>query len=235
MPMISDKDRRFLENYMREGLSGPVTIKLFTQAISCQFCKETQQLLEEVAALSDKLELQIYNFVMDKEVAEAHGIRRIPATVIMNDTDYGIRFYGIPSGYEFNTLIEDIVAVSNDDPGLDDEILEQLARIQEPVHMQVFVTPTCPYCPTAVRTAHAFAMASEMVTADMVEAVEFPQLANRYSVMGVPKTIINEETELEGAAPEPLVVAKVLEAVGLMSHEEVAQLLSGFEGELETT
>jgi glutaredoxin-like protein len=233
--MLNDKDRRFLEDYLKGGLSGPVTIKLFTQAISCQFCKETQQLMEEVAALSDKIELQIYNFVTDREVAEAHGIRRIPATVIMGTKDYGIRFYGIPSGYEFNTLVEDIVAVSNEAHGLPDEVVAQLAQVQEPVHMQVFVTPTCPYCPTAVRTAHAFAMASDQITADMVEAVEFPQLAQRYSVMAVPKTVINDKTELEGAAPPDLVVAKVLQAVGLMSAEEVAALMEGFEGELEST
>jgi glutaredoxin-like protein len=235
MPMLSDKDRRFLEDYFEKSLNGPVTIKLFTQAISCQFCKETQQLMEEVAALSDKIELQVYNYVTDKEVVEAHGIRRIPATVIMGAKDYGIRFYGIPSGYEFNTLIEDIVAVGSEKHGLPDEVVAKLEQIQEPVHMQVFVTPTCPYCPTAVRTAHAFAMASDQITADMVEAVEFPQLSNRYGVMAVPKTIINEETELEGAAPPDLVVAHVLQALGQMSAEEVAKLMAGFEGELETT
>lgn len=235
MPMLSDKDRRFLEDYLKADLNGPVTIKLFTQAISCQFCKETQQLMEEVAALSDKIELQVYNFVTDKEAAEAYGIRRIPATVIMGAKDYGIRFYGIPSGYEFNTLIEDIVAVSNEKHGLPDEVAAKLEQIQEPVHMQVFVTPTCPYCPTAVRTAHAFAMVNDQITADMVEAIEFPQLSNRYGVMAVPKTVINETTELEGAGPPDLVAAKVLQAVGQMSAEDVARLMEGFEGELEAT
>ncbi len=235
MPMLSDKDRRFLEDYLKKGLTGPVTIKLFTQTISCQFCRETQQLMEEVAALSDKIELQVYNLITDKEVAEAYGIRRIPAAVVMGAKDYGIRFYGIPSGYEFNTLIEDIVAVSNDAHGLPEEVLAQLAQVQEPVHMQVFITPTCPYCPAAVRAAHALAMASDQITADMVESVEFPQLANRYGVMAVPKTVINEKTELEGAAPASLVVAKVLEAVGKMTSEEVARLMQGFEGELEAT
>lgn len=235
MPMLTDKDRQFLTEYFEQSLTEPVTIKVFTQSSECQFCKETKQLLEEVEELSDKIEVQVHDLVDDKEVAEEYGIRRIPATVIMGRADYGIRFYGIPSGYEFNTLIEDIVAVSNEAPGLSEAVMEKLERIEEPVHMQVFVTPTCPYCPAAVRTAHAFAMASEMITADMVEAVEFPQMANRYNVMGVPKTVINETTEVEGAAPEELVVAKVLEAVGLMSKEEVDELFAGFEGEIETT
>ena len=235
MAMISDKDRQFLQGHLAEHLVDPVVIKYFTQTISCQFCTETGQLLEEVADLSDLIELQVHNFVTDKEIAEEYGIQRIPATVIMGKQDYGIRFYGIPSGYEFNTLIEDIVAVSQQEPGLLEETLEQLARIQEPVHMQVFVTPTCPYCPAAVRTAHAFAMASEQITADMVEAVEFPQLGNKYGVFGVPKTVINEKWDLEGAAPESLLLAKVYEAVGLMTSEEVEALFSDYEGEIETT
>ncbi len=235
MPMLTDKDREFLVGYFEQSLTEPVTIKLFTQSSHCQFCHETRKLLEEVADLSEKIELQVHDLVDDKEIAEEYGVRRIPATVIMGRVDYGIRFYGIPSGYEFNTLVEDIVAVSNEAPGLSDAVMQKLERVQEPVHMQVFVTPTCPYCPAAVRTAHAFAMASEKITADMVEAVEFPQMTQRYNVMGVPKTVINETTELEGAAPEELVVAKVLEAVGLMSSQEVAELFAGFEGELETT
>ncbi len=235
MPMLSDKDRTFLEEYLGKELKGHVTLKFFTQAVSCQFCRETQQLLEELADLSDKITFELYDFVADQNVAEAYGIEYVPATVIMGEKDYGIRFYGIPSGYEFNSLVEDTVAVSNADHGLPNEVVAQLAQVQEPVHIQVFVTPTCPYCPTAVRTAHAFAMASDQIRADMIEAVEFPQLAHRYNVMAVPKTVINEETELEGAAPVELVAAKLLQAVGRMSAEEVNKLLERFEDEIESS
>jgi glutaredoxin len=79
--------------------------------------------------------------------------------------------------------------------------------------MQVFVTPTCPYCPQAVLLAHKMALESDLVTADMVEATEFPHLSMKYSVMGVPRTVINETVHMEGAAPEPLLLAKVQEAV----------------------
>ena len=80
------------------------------------------------------------------------------------------------------------------------------------------MTPTCPYCTQAVRLAHKFAIESDLITADMVEAIEFPHLSNRYGVHGVPRTVINEEFHQEGAAPEPLVLAKLLEAAGL-AHE----------------
>lgn len=69
-------------------------------------------------------------------------------------------------------------------------------------------------------------MASDLIKADMVEAIEFPQLANKYSVQGVPRTVINETVAVEGAVPEPLFVARVLQAVGMMSAEEVDKMLA---------
>lgn len=227
MALLSDKDRQFLQNHFGQTLVNPVKLVFFTQAIACQFCRETGQILDEVAELSDKISVETYNFVTDKEVADRYGVDKIPATIVMGDVDYGIRFYGIPSGYEFTSLIEDIIDVSRGKAELSSETIEALDQFEEPVHIQVFVTPTCPYCPSAVRLAHRLAIASENVRADMVEAIEFPHLANRYSVYGVPRTVINEETHLEGAAPEPLFVAKVKEALGLMTPDEVEQLLEG--------
>jgi protein-disulfide isomerase len=87
--------------------------------------------------------------------------------------------------------------------------------VTEPVHIQVFVTPTCPYCPQAVFMAHQFAMENPLIRADMVEAIEFPQLANKYRVQGVPRVVFNETVHQEGAAPEPLMLAKLLEAIGV--------------------
>jgi len=149
--------------------------------------------------------------------------------VVMGDVDYGIRFYGIPSGYEFTTLVEDVIDVSQRKANLSAESLDKIAAVQVPIHIQVFVTPTCPYCPSAVRLAHSLALASDKIRADMIEAIEFPQLANKYGVQGVPQTVINEHVRLEGAAPEPLFVAKVLQAAGLMTAQEVDQLLLDLE------
>jgi glutaredoxin-like protein len=230
MPLLSAEDRQFLIDHFQSTLENPVKLVFFTQTIACQFCRETGEILSEVAELSDKITLETYNFVTDKEVAEQYGVDKIPATVVMGDVDYGIRFYGIPSGYEFTSLIEDIIDVSRGKTELSEETLEVLESIEEPVHMQVFVTPTCPYCPSAVRMAHSFAIASDKVRADMVEAIEFPHLSNKYHVHGVPRTVIraesrDEDAHLEGAGPEFLVLAKVKQALGLISAEEIDRML----------
>jgi glutaredoxin-like protein len=219
MSLISEKDAAFLRQEFEEKLANPVKLVMFTQTIECQFCAETHQIVEEIAQLSEKITPEIYNFVTDKATADLFSVDKIPAIVVLRaedgeDRDYGVRFYGIPSGYEFTSLVEGIMDVSRGESGLQPQTKEALAALTEPVHFQVFITPTCPYCPQAVRLAHQFAIESDLVTGDMVEAIEFPHLANKFGVYGVPRTVINEKVHQEGAVPEPLILAKMLEAVG---------------------
>ena len=212
MATISEKDKETIKKKFEE-IKNSVKLINFTQQIECEYCEDTRKTMEEISKLSDKISLEIYNFQLDKQKAEEYKIDKIPATVIFGLKDYGIRYYGIPAGYEFTSLIEDIIDVSKGEPGLSQETIDKLNQIQKDVHLQVFVTPTCPYCPNAVRLAHKFAIASDKITADMVEAIEFPHLSVKYNVRGVPKTIINEEHSVEGAVPENILLEKILEAV----------------------
>ena len=203
---------------MFKDLSGEVKLILFTQEIECQYCRETRQILQEVSELSDKIKLQVHNFVTDKEIADKYTIDKIPATVIEGTKDYGIRYYGIPSGYEFSSLLEDILDVSRGDSGLSDQSKALLKEITAPLRLQVFVTPTCPYCPRAVRLAHKMAIENNNITGDMVEATEFPHLSMKYNVRGVPRTMIGEEIPIEGAIPENEFVKRVVEAFKQMNN-----------------
>ncbi len=216
MSLLNDDIRQQVRDEF-DNLSEPVKLVMFTQEMECQYCSETRELVEEVAELSDKISLEVYDFVADKEIVEQYDIDKIPAVAIVADgedaKDFGIRLYGIPSGYEFSTLIADIVMVSGRESGLDDATKAYVQGLESPLHMQVFVTPTCPYCPQAVRLAHMMAMESDMVVGDMVEATEFPHLSQKYQVMGVPRTVINEGTFVEGAVPVGMLMDKVKEAL----------------------
>jgi glutaredoxin-like protein len=192
-----------------KGLKKEVTLKFFTQEIECRFCKETRGLLQEISEVTDKIKVEIFDFIKDKDIADEYGIDKIPATVVLSDEDKGIRFFGIPSGYEFGSLIEAIKLVSTGDNTISEETKKFLDSLSKDVHLQVFVTPTCPYCPGAVILGHQMAYYSPKVKSDMVEATEFPELSVKYSVMGVPRTIINESEFQEGAAPEQLLVEKI--------------------------
>jgi len=216
---IDDKLRSEL-NKQFNVLTKEVKLIMFTQEIECMYCRETRILLEELVQTSDKLKLEVYNFVIDKDVVELYKIDKIPAIVILdeNNEDYGIRYYGIPSGYEFASLLEDIKMVGTDKVGLSNDVIERVKSIDKPVHLQVFVTPTCPYCPSAVITAHKFAYLNSNITADMIEATEFPHLARKYNVMGVPRTVINENDFVEGAVPEDYLLDKIFENLAEVSN-----------------
>jgi glutaredoxin-like protein len=212
MPLLNDEIRQEVSKILA-NLPGPVRLVMFTQEFECEYCTETRQLVEEIAELSDRITAEIYDFQADRAKAEELGIDKIPAIAVIGAQDYGVRFYGIPSGYEFASFLHAIQSVAAGKPELSDATLRVVAGIQKPVHIQVFVTPTCPYCPQAVMLAHQLAIASPLIRADMVEAMEFPHLAVKYQVMGVPRTVINETVHIEGAAPESHVVAKLQEAL----------------------
>ncbi|RCK77617.1 MAG: Glutaredoxin-related protein [Ignavibacteriae bacterium] len=218
MNFLKEKDKQEIIKRF-ENLKGNVKILFFTQELECQYCRETGQLLKELAELSDKINLETYNFVNDKEVADKYGIDKVPGIVVMGEEiDYGIRYYGIPAGYEFSSLLESIEMISTGDTQLSQDVIEKVKTINEPVHIQVFVTPTCPYCPSAVLMGHALAILNKNIRADMVEATEFPQLAYKYNVRGVPRVVINENHFFEGALPENLYVEEVLHALDHSNH-----------------
>lgn len=219
MPLMDDNTREQVRE-MLSDLTGSVKLLVFTQQFECQMCAETRQIAEEVAELSDKITVEVRDFVSDEALAQQLHIDKIPAIAVLgaDDRDYAIRFFGIPSGYEFMSLLESIQLVSKGETQLSDETKAYLDALEGELHLQVFVTPTCPYCPRAVVLAHQLAYASDKVRADMIEANEFPHLSMKYNVMGVPRTVINEDSFLEGAAPEAMLMAKVQEALSTFAN-----------------
>jgi glutaredoxin-like protein len=220
MPMISPEDQQTLQQLFEE-LEGDVTITNFAERESlliipgqeCDYCKETRELLEEVTALSEKLHLETKDVVHGRQAADSLGVTRIPAFVLQGRAKGKVRYFGIPAGYEFSTLIEDLIDVSKGTTNLSNTTREALATVDQDLHIQVFVTPTCPYCPRAARLAHKLAIENEHITADVVEVSEFIDMAQRYRVQGVPKTVVNERIEMVGAVPESRFMQQVFEAL----------------------
>ncbi|MFO8165719.1 MAG: hypothetical protein ACQEQO_08870 [Thermodesulfobacteriota bacterium] len=141
MGALKEKDKEKVTTIFK-GIERDVTIVMFTQEMECQHCEMTRMMLEELSGLSDKLYLEVHDFVAEADLAKKYGIDKIPATALIGDRDYGIRFYGVPAGYEFNVLVEDIVNVGKRNPGLTKEVMAELAKVDRPVHMQVLISPT---------------------------------------------------------------------------------------------
>jgi glutaredoxin-like protein len=202
MSLLSEAQKKQVHARLVKNLLNPVTVTVFTQEFECDYCKETRELAEELAGITDKIRLEVFDLMKDNEKAAQMGVDKVPATVIRNDKGSQVKFFGVPAGYEFSTFLTDIILVSRGETELSPETKKALAGVKVPVHVQVFVTPTCPYCPGAVSLAHQFAMENSYIKSDMVEVSEFPQLAVKYNVMGVPKIVINETIELVGLQPE---------------------------------
>jgi len=231
MEILDKNVKEATQKEFNEELAGEVTLIHFTRQLSrlilpervkgqeCMFCKGTKVLITEVASLSSKIKLKIYDLLADKDKAAEFGIDKIPATVVSGQKNYQARFFGVPSGYEYASLLEAIIDVSRGGTSLSATTKEKLAELKQAVHVQVFVTPTCPYCPQAVRLAHQAAIESPLVTGDMTEATEFPHLAQKHNVTGVPKTIINDHEELVGAVPEPVFLEALLKAASTPTQD----------------
>jgi glutaredoxin-like protein len=210
MSLIPEEHKEHLRNELNEKLEKSVRIIMFTQEIECQFCAQTRQLISELAVLNDKIKTEIYDFVADAEKVKEYSVDKVPAIVIIGEKDYGVKFYGLPFGYELQTLLESVINVSRGKTDISEETKNRLKEIKTPVHIQVFVTLTCPYCAIAASIAHKFAIESDLIKADVIDASEFPHLGIKYSIMGVPKTVINERIEFIGVLPEDLFLEHIL-------------------------
>jgi glutaredoxin-like protein len=141
MGVLKDKDKDKVKEIFKDIVDN-VVIVMFTQEHECPHCEMTRVMLEEVSGLSDKISLEVHDFVAEKDLAAKYGVDKIPATVLVGDKDYGIRFYGVPAGYEFTVLIEEIKEVGKRDPGLSKEVMTELDKVDTPVHLQVLISPT---------------------------------------------------------------------------------------------
>jgi alkyl hydroperoxide reductase subunit AhpF len=141
MGLLQDSDVAEIRERLK-GLTNSVKLVHFTQDLNLEYGREARQLLEELTQISNKISLETHDFLIDKEKVAEYAVDKVPATVIRNGKDYGIRFYGLPAGYEFAALLDGILAVSKGDSGLQPESRERLAQLTQPLHLQVFTTPT---------------------------------------------------------------------------------------------
>jgi glutaredoxin-like protein len=225
MGLIAPADQEKLRDAFAR-MERPVRLLFFTQTLGCDTCLQTRQILDELPLISDRITIDEINFVLEPDKAKQYGIDRVPAVAVVGQEESGterdskIRFLGAPSGYEFASLIQAVLLVGGRASMLSAESLSLIAAVGSPITVRVFTTPTCPHCPRAVSVAHEMAFANPNITAYAVEATEFPDLARRYHVTGVPKTVVNDGTdtgepiEILGALPPDDFVSQALAAFG---------------------
>lgn len=213
---VTEEDRKTIEEELKKYMERKVHVLFYGSGSDCPYCGDTLEIAKLISSLSDKVELHV---IEDEEdpLFKKYKPKYAPAIILLEEdmTDTGIRFYGIPAGYEFESLMDAIIMVSRGDKDTPEEIRRRVENLKKKYTLSVFITPTCPYCPTSVKIAHRLAYINRNITGEMIEAIEFPELAQKFEVMGVPKTVISHDGEHKsfvGAYPLEDVVS-FLEAI----------------------
>jgi len=213
-----------LEEVFDAQLAGPVTLRYFRDyRAECAHCEDVEQILSLVS-MASKGRVRVEKHGADNPKAKLYRVDMFPAVIVHGREEYNVRFFGTPVGNEFTAFVKVIVAASQ---GVPEEVLRgDVTRairkvVTRPTRIMVFVTPDCPYCPYAVSAAHKLAMLCRNVYGDMVEALEFPELADKYGVQSVPHTVITvdgeEKLSFTGvtANADYLFLVKLFEAHGI--------------------
>ncbi|MBN1984424.1 MAG: thioredoxin family protein [Chitinivibrionales bacterium] len=228
--VLSDKDQKQIAAYFEKELKNPVTINVYSQRKSalnfpiiakCANCDTMEQVIQELAKLSRLISVTTIDYLGDDENAEQkETVERIPCIELIGTQDYGIRYYGLPLGYEFAAFIETMGDVSKGSTTLSKATKEKLKILENKVSIKVFVTLNCPLCPRAVHIAHQMAIQSDYISADMIEIQEFPHLTQKYNIYSVPKVVLNETYSFEGTLPDYMFADYVLKAAGQLPDKE---------------
>ena len=150
MPFLNAQDAEVIRRRFAADLDSPVKLLLFLPATGglalpgedWQIAEYTRQILKEVAELSDKIQVEEYGLLSHGDVAQRYNVRLVPAIVFLGREDYGVRYLGLPAGYEFVTLLETIIAVSRGRGEVSEATRSVLAALPAGAHLQIFVTPT---------------------------------------------------------------------------------------------
>ncbi len=209
--MIPLREQEYIRQLFSQELEGKVKIDYFTQRPSaiylpgreeCGTCEDTRKILEELAALSEKIQLTVHELAEARDEARKLKIDKVPGIVMRGPVNRPLRFFGMPGGNEFPNFIEAIAAASKTKLDVGEETAKALKKLKDKVSITVYVTPTCPHCPGVVRAAYRLALASAHVEAAAVEIGEFPRLAQQLGVRAVPMTVINDRAVVSGAVDE---------------------------------
>jgi len=214
--MIPPQEKPKVKEILEAELKKPVEVILFTQKYACHTCIHALELLQELASLNPNIVLKVLYLEEEKELSKKLNIDKVPAILIKAPHGkYNLRFYGLPTGYEFSVLLDALIMASSSRTQLKEKSKEALRKITKNITIKVFVTPTCPYCPTASRNALMAAIENPHLLTEIIEISEYPHLAQKYNVQAVPKTVINEKIVLEGAYPEDMFIKTLASIAGV--------------------
>lgn len=212
MGIFSEKVVRETKEVLNE-LRDPVTLTLFTRDTGCEHCPQASSFTEELVGLDDRLRCEKRDLERDGDLAKELGIDQVPALALSREggRNGAVVYYGIPGGYEFGAFLRVLVLFST--AAMAERVdVSPLKRLTGEVNIKVFVLTSCPSCPVMAYLCAALAFLKDGIRTEVIEANTFPDLASRFSVATVPKTVINDAKEITGVLSPSELMERILEA-----------------------
>ncbi len=165
---------------------------------------ELKKFLTDIVSVSDKLTL---------EERETGGLLRSPISFLIeaDGEDTGIRFSGIPSGHEFNSLILALLQASGTALKLDDGLKHLVENISQELDFEVFVSLSCHNCPDVVQALNQFALLNPKISAEMIDGGLFQEIIAERDIQGVPSVYLNGERFANGKVTAAELIDKLME------------------------
>ena len=211
MPIELERHTLEWAKFQLTKLGGAVRVRVFAVPGHCVFCNTVEELVGRLAEMSEKIIILRSGFDPEEPAAKDYGIDRHPAIIVHGKQDYGVRFSGIPMGYQFGVFVEDLVMASWGRTDLSEEVKIKLRSVKRPVSIQVYTLPDCPGSPCMARAAHKFSIENGNITADVVDVLEFGELAAEMGVLETPKTVVNGKVEIQGVVRERELLELILD------------------------
>ncbi|MGX7265213.1 FAD-dependent oxidoreductase [Enterococcus crotali] len=161
---------------------------------------ELNSFLTEFASLSDKILLETVQKGTDADLEAKYGIDKLPSVVVLNDQgEYtGIKFSGIPSGHEVNSIVLAVYNVGSAGQPIEEPVVDKIKELPKK-KVQIFVSLTCHYCPDVVAACQRIASINHNVEAEMIDIGVFPELKTEKKIMSVPAMIIDDKDIVFGS------------------------------------
>lgn len=222
MPILSLQELGIVREHLDAYVRREVKITLYTTSSAgiiipgreCAACGPVQELLEEIVGFSPKLTLETVDYYTNQVDAMAGGINRIPAFTVGRSGEDRMRYFGMPAQHQMPVFISALVRASERSSPLKLETRRRIRRLQEDVHIRIFVTQDSEHCPDTAMAALAMAAESPKVTVDVIDVGTFPNMIDLHRIRGVPATVISGRVTFTGAMSEDLLLKQVLRATG---------------------
>lgn len=211
--LLSEEEIKEISEIFSDKMEQPVKVTLFHKdsryrgngnglPYDERYCRQAETLVGSICSLTEKITYRACDVADEAELARKYGVARLPAILIVSHNDYGIRHYGVPSGYDFAAFLNSLLEVSHGVSELGEKTRARIRALKSRVNIKVFVSPSCPFCPIATHFANQFALESNLIFCESINTSYFPELAEQYNVRALPTVIINETERFVGLTTE---------------------------------